>query len=172
MIPSFPVLGFVINHSVLDFDFANAEIALEVGGIVLCVPQAKFNRREYREFRSLPSMVRDSQLPDLKIFVERHEVARAGLDPVILRTDRGVAHAVTARVILEFAASGLPRWRPEVTSGIVSNIDIPSTKIERRVVVAITGDPAQARVTIKGITARRVGDDSKICLASQIVDPR
>src|SRR5215469_7810130 len=165
VITSFPVLGLVIDNSILDLNLADAEIALEVRGVVLRVPPAKFDRGKDREFRCLLAMVRNGELPDLEILVERHKVAGAGRNAAELRGNRGVAHAVAAGVVLELAASRLPGRGPELPRGVVAEIDIPPAEIEGSIVVAVTGDPAQASIAIKGIPSRGIGDDAEIGLA-------
>ena len=46
MITPFPILGFVINFRVYNLDFTDGEISLEIGSIVLCVPQTELNITE------------------------------------------------------------------------------------------------------------------------------
>ncbi|MNW62681.1 hypothetical protein D3C74_408260 [compost metagenome] len=46
MVSALAVLGFVIDYGVLDLHFAGAEVALEVGHIVLGIPETEFGKRE------------------------------------------------------------------------------------------------------------------------------
>ena len=43
VIAAFTIFSLVIDDSILNLDFTNIEIALEIGGIVLGIPQAEFN---------------------------------------------------------------------------------------------------------------------------------
>ena len=46
MIAALAVLGLVIDHAVFHLHLAGVEVALEVGGVVLRVPQAELDARE------------------------------------------------------------------------------------------------------------------------------
>src|SRR3954449_2512766 len=129
MVAAFTVLRLVVDDAVLNFYLANAEIALEIRRIVLRVPEAKLDGRKHRKFGCLLPMVRNCQLPDLKILVERHEEAGAGLDPAVLRGDCGVTHSMPAGIVLQLVACGLPGRRPELARGVVSQINVPSAEI-------------------------------------------
>ncbi len=43
MVAPFPVLRLVVDRIVFEFHFTGAEIPLEVGHIVICVPEAPFD---------------------------------------------------------------------------------------------------------------------------------
>ncbi len=44
MIAPLAVLGLVVDHAVFYFDFAGVEISLEIGGVIVGVPQAELDR--------------------------------------------------------------------------------------------------------------------------------
>src|ERR1019366_4356528 len=90
---------------------------------------------------------------------------------MVFRTDDGVAHAMTARVLLQIAAGGHPGRGPVLAILVVAQIDVAPAVIEWHVIVARPRDAAQTRIAIKGISAGGVGDDAVVCLAPQIVDP-
>ena len=46
------ILGLVVDDLVFDLDLAGAEVALEIGGVVLRVPEAELDAGEERELRA------------------------------------------------------------------------------------------------------------------------
>ena len=46
MVAPLAVFGLVVDHPILNLHLAGGEIALEVGGIVLGIPQAELDRRK------------------------------------------------------------------------------------------------------------------------------
>src|SRR6516164_8930340 len=57
VVASFAIFRLVIDDAAFNFDFADAEITLEVGGIVLRIPEAKLNCREYRKVCGTLAMI-------------------------------------------------------------------------------------------------------------------
>ena len=108
MVTAFAVLGLVVDDTVFDFDLADAEIALEVARVVKRIPQAKLNGREGGEFGGALAVIRDRELPDLKILVEGNKVACGRLDALVVGANDGVTQAVATRVALELSLGGLP----------------------------------------------------------------
>ena len=53
VVAPFTVFGLVVDDAVFHFDLADVEIALEIGGIVPGIPQAKLDAREKREIGRL-----------------------------------------------------------------------------------------------------------------------
>ena len=172
VIAALAVFGLVVDDPVHDFDLAGAEIALEVGRVVLSVPETELDAGKERKLGGLGAPVRHREFPDFQRFTERHEISGLRLDLVAARTDGGVAHAVAAFVLVELGARGLPRWRPELVGVVVADIEVAPADIERRVVVAVPGQAAQARVAVKGIAAGGVGDEAEIGFAAEVIDPR
>ena len=166
------VLGLVVDDPVHNFDLAGAEIALEVRGVVLRIPETELDARKNRKLRGFAAPVRHREFPDFQRFAERHEIGGLRLDFVATRTDGSVAHAVAAFVLVEFGARRLPRWRPELVGVVVADIEVAPADIKRRVVVAVAGQAAEARVAVKRVAARSVGDEAEIGFAAEIIDPR
>src|ERR1035438_9887129 len=94
-------------------------------------------------------MIGDRELPDLKVLVERHEVARAGLDAQIAGADDAVTQAMASGVVLDIGARGLPRGRPEFARVVVAQINVAAAEIEGNVVIAVTRDAPQAPVAVE-----------------------
>ena len=115
--------------------------------------------------------VGDRQLPDFQVLVERHKVAGVRLDAAAGGSDHRVAHAVAARIVLQGVARRLPGRGPELSRFVIPQIHIAPAEIHGHIVVPVAGEPAQAGVAIKRIAPGRVGNDSKISLATQVVDP-
>ena len=44
VVAPFAVFGFVIDHPVFHFHFAGVEVALEIGGVILGIPQAELHQ--------------------------------------------------------------------------------------------------------------------------------
>ena len=166
------VLGRVVDDAVLDLHLADRVVALEVRGVVLGVPQAELDRAEEREPRRLGPLVGDPDPPDLEVLPARHEEQRLRADAPVARGDDRVAQAVAAGVVLQLALGRLPARAPVVARGVVAEVEVPAAEVERRVVVAVTGEPAQARVPVEGVSARGVRDEPEELLAAEVVDPR
>ena len=165
------VLRLVVDDAILDLDLAYRVVALEVGVVFERLPQAELDRAEERHLRRRGPLVRDAHPPDLEVLAERHEVARLGPDPAQPRPDDRVAQAVAAAVVLEIALDRLPARAPEVARVVVAKVDVPPAQVERRVVVAVSGQTPKARVAVEGVAAGRVRDDPEVAFAAQVVDP-
>ncbi|MNL66792.1 hypothetical protein D3C87_1913120 [compost metagenome] len=46
MVSALAVLGFVIDNGILHFNFTSAKVTLEVGHIIIGIPQTEFGKRE------------------------------------------------------------------------------------------------------------------------------
>jgi len=172
MMAALAVFGLVIDDAADDFDLAGAEVALEIRGVVLRVPEAELDAGKYGKPGRTAAAVGDPEFPDLKRFTQRHEVGGLRLDLAIAGADDRVTQAMAALVAIQLAARGLPRWRPEFTVGAVAEIQVTPAIIERGVVVAIARQPAQPGVAIERIAAGCVGDNPEIGFAAQVIDPR
>jgi hypothetical protein len=171
VIAALAVLRLVINHAVFHFHLSGVEVALEVGAVVLGVPEAELDLGEAGNGGLGGAAVGDRELPNLEVLAQRDKVAGVRLDAGVLRSDDGVAHAVAAGVVLELVACGLPGGRPEFLRLVVAQVDVAPAEIERHVVVAVARDPAQAGVAIERVASRGIGNNAEIRLASQVVDP-
>ena len=172
VIATLAILGLVVDDVIHDFDLTCAEVALEVGGVVLRIPEAEFDAGEDGELGGRLSVVGHHAFPDLERLAQRHEISRPRLDALADGADGRVAHAVAALVFVELAARGLPRRRPKLGGGVVAEVKIAPAVIERRIVVAVARDAAQARVAVVGVAASGVGDDAEVGLAAEVIDPR
>jgi len=83
MIAAFAVLGLVVDDAVFNLNFADAEVALEVGHVVVGVPQAEFHVGEQRQIGGDLAAIGDGQLPDFQVFAGWDEVAGAGVDALV-----------------------------------------------------------------------------------------
>ena len=196
MIPSLAVLGLVVDYAEfacdgvagelgIDFNLAGVKISLKVGRIIPGIPQAELDARKGRKLdrpvavichRELPDFQASAQIIAVSGFSQRHEIAGLGLDPLVGGADHRIPQTVTAGIVLQVAASGLPRGRP-VPAGVyaiqavIAQVEVAPTGIEGHIVVAIARDSPQARIAVKRIAASRIGDEAKVVLAAQIVDP-
>ena len=108
VIAALAVLGLVVDHAIHHLDLTGAEVALEVGHVVLGIPQRELHKREQRQAGAFRASVGDGDLPDFERFVQRDKVAHFRANLVVAGTDGGVAHAVPAGVIGQRAAHRLP----------------------------------------------------------------
>ena len=76
---------------------------------------------------------------------------------------------MTALIGVELGLCRLPGNIPDAFA--VLHIEVETVGIQRRGIVAITGDPAETGVTVKAVAAGCVGDQSEEVFASEIVDP-
>jgi hypothetical protein len=82
VVAALAVLGLVIDHAVFDFHLAGVEVALEVGGVVLRIPQAELDAGKGGDRGLRRRAVGDRELPDFEVLVERHKVARVASMPL------------------------------------------------------------------------------------------
>src|SRR5690606_13249618 len=101
--------------------------------------------------------VLDAQPLQLAILTERHEVQHARREPVAAPRDPRVAEAVTALVLVELRAARFPAGRPDGVA--VLDVEAASAVVERDVVVAVSRQPAEARVAPEAVAAAGVRDD-------------
>jgi len=64
------------------FDLAGAEVALEVRGVILRVPETEFDAGKEGEFGGGFPVVGHLAFPDFERLAERHEIGRPRLDAV------------------------------------------------------------------------------------------
>jgi len=171
VISALPVLGLVVDDAILDFYLAGVEVALEVGGVILGIPKAELDAGESGEIHRSLAAAGDVEPPDLPVGVKGDEVSDRGLDVAVGGTDDGVAQAVASGVVLKVAAGGLPGGRPELAALVVPQIDVTPALVEGDVVVAVPGQPSEARIAIEGVAAARVRDQSDVVAGAQVVDP-
>ncbi len=166
-----PVLGLVVDDAAVHLDLAGGEVALVVGGVVLRVPETELDRGEEREIGGGVALVRHRRAPDLEGLAQRDEVEGLGANPVQGRGDSRVRHPVPALVVVQLTPGRLPGRRPVVTGRVVTQVEVAAADVERRVVVAVPGQPAQPGVAVERIAARGVRDQPEVLLGAQVVDP-
>ncbi len=156
VVAALPVLRLVVDGRALYLDLAGVVVSLEVGGIVVCVPQAPL--KEAGELEGLPvaALVGDGDLLDLAVKVLRYEELHGSGNAVLLAGDNGVAQTVTALVAVKLGLYGRPAGVPHGIS--VLDVEIASAHIHGDVVIAVTGDAAKSSVLVEAVAACRIGD--------------
>ena len=170
VIPPLAVFGFVINGVRLQLDLADGEVPLEVGAVVHRVPEAELYIGEHIErlFRGSPIFQRQ---PDEQAVVALRDQQRlCGRNTIFLPLDHAVAEAVAAGIAVQLRFRGLPAGVPDGIA--VFDVNMEALLIDRAVVVAVAGQPAQPRVAIEAVAARRIRQECEKILAPQVVDPR
>ena len=172
VVAALAVLRHVVDHAVLDVDLAGREVALEVRGVVLGVPEAELHGAEDREPRRVRPLVGHPRPPDLERLPGRHEVGALGADAAARPRDDRVPEAVTAAVGVELALGRLPARVPVVAGVVVADVQEAAAHVERGVVVAVPDQPSQPGVAEERVPAGGVGDEREVVLAPEVVDPR
>ena len=83
-----------------------------------------------------------------------NHVQNVGRDSVFLRGEFCVAKSVAALVLVKRSLRGLPAGVPNCVA--VFDKEVAAVVVKRNVVVAVAGQAAQARVGVKGVSARCV----------------
>ena len=149
------VFGLVVNGGAEYLDLAGVEVSLEVGGIVVCVPEAPFDKACQLERLLFAALVGDREPLNFAIEILRNEELHLGSYAVLGGVDNGVAHAVAALVAVKLGLNGAPAGVPYGVS--VLYVEVSAAHINGNVVVAVTRDAAQTSVLIEHISARSVG---------------
>ena len=151
---------------------AGGEVSLEVGRIVLRIPEAELDEGKQREvLRSVTLILHDHPV-DLAGIGYRNKGGQRCCNAVLLSFNDGIAKAVSALVEVERRLRRLPAGVPDRSVLVVTNIVVTAALIERAVVVAVACKTQKLRIFIEVIAARRIGDQPEEVLASQVVDPR
>ena len=170
MIAAFLILGLVEDGRAFDLYFAGVEVSLEVGGVILCIPQTPLDEGEQLDGLCLAALVLQNQALDLAVVVLRYEESHFSRDVVLLAGDYGIAHAVTAGVSIQISLYRRPARRPYGLA--VLDVEVTAAHIYRYIVVAITGDSAETGILIEVIAAGSVGNQREELLCAEVVDPR
>ena len=169
VVPALTVLGLVIDHAVLHLHLAGGEVALEVQHIVLRVPQAELHEAGQDHVLRGVGFIGQGNLVHFGVKAHGHEALLGGLQAVLFAGDDGIAHAVTAGILVQFGLNRLPSGVPD--RAVVVNIEITAAVVHRHVVVPVAGDPAKARIPVEAIASGSVADDTEELLAAEIIDP-
>ena len=173
VIAALAILGLVVDHPVDDLDLAERVIALEVGGVVPGIPQAKLHAGDHREAGGHRPLVGQRQAPDFQACAEGDEGADRGGDAGGGGGDGGVAQPVPALVARQRATHGQPGRRPHLRAGArIAQVDQAPAPVGRHVVVAKAGQASQPGVFVEGVAAAGLRDDAEVVLAADVVDPR
>ena len=164
------VFGLVVDGGANYLNTAGREVALEVGAVVLRVPETPLSERPQLECLRGIALVGENKLLYLAVVVLRNEERSLGFQPVLLAGDDGIAHTVAALVAVKLGLHGGPARVPD--SVAVFDVEVSAAHVYRHVVVAVTGDTAQARVLIEAVSACRVGYQREESLGTEVVYPR
>ena len=170
VVAALAVLGLVVDGGADDLHLADGEVALEVGHVVVGVPQAPLDEGEEGEVLFLIGLIAELDAGDLGGVAQRHHGGLLADQTVALAGDDGVAQAVTALVLLQVGLDGHPAGRPQVAALV--DVVILAAGVGGDVVVAIARQAQQAGVLVKGVAARGVGHQREEILFAEIVDPR
>ena len=127
---------------------------------------------KYRNLTRLVRCVRHLTSPNLIYLSERHIVICLCLNARILREHCSISSSMMnlALILIQVLANRLPGSRPEISSLIVSDVNVTSRCIIT--VEMITQDTAIGTALNKAVTTRIVGNDRTILRRTKIVTPR
>ena len=171
MIAAFPVFGLVVDGgaAVFKLHFRQRVVALEVGGVVLRVPQAEFDEAVQGNLFRGGGFVGQRQPGDFRRIAPGHHDGLTGFQAVFGRGDAGVARAHPAFVAVQRRLGGLPAGVPDDVPFL--EVEIMPTRVRGNIVVAVAGHAQKPRVLVEGVAAGGVAHQGEEILAAQIVDP-
>ena len=164
------VFGLVVDGGAYYLNTAGGEVSLEIGAVVLSVPEAPLCKGPQLEGLCGAALVCENKLLYLAVVVLRNEECSLSLEPVLSAGDDGVAHTVTALVAVKLSLYRGPAGIPDCVA--VLDVEVSAAHVYRDVVVAVTGDTAQTSVLIEAVAACRVGYQREETLGSEVVYPR
>ena len=169
VIPSLPVFRLVIDPAAADLHLSCGEIALEIGRVILRVPQAELHVAEDIENLFAVTFIGESQPVDLTGRVHRHENFLLCSQPILLRCDHRVSEAVAAAVLIQFCLNRLPAGVPHGFPFFY--IEIVPSAVHGTVVIAVTCQSQELCILIEAVAACRVGNQAEKVLRPEIIDP-
>ena len=171
MIAALAVLGLVVNGgaAIFKLHLGQSVVALEVGGVVLSVPQAELDEAVQAQLLFFAAFVGQLHLGHLGAEAAGNHHGLLGLDAVLAGGDGGVAGADAALIAVQLGLGGLPAGIPD--GAVVVDVEVVSASIGGHVVVAIAGEAQQAGVLAEGVAAGGVAHQGEEVFAAQIVDP-
>ena len=171
MIAAFPVFGLVVDGgaAVFKLHFRQCVVTLEVGGVVLRVPQAELDKAVQGNLFRFGGLVGQGQPGDLGGISPGYHDRLASFQSVLGGGDAGVARAHPAFVTVQRGLGGLPARIPDHVA--LFEVEVVSARIGGDVVIAVTGHAQKPRVLVEGIAAGGVAHQGEEILAAQIVDP-
>ncbi len=165
------ILRLVVDDAIFYLDLADVEVALVIGRIIPGVPQGKFERGEERDGARPGREVGQRQPPDFQRFVEGHEIGDGGADTGVTGVNIRVANAVAAFVFVQRLAGWLPGGGPEEACLVVTQVEVAPSCIRGDVVITVARQAAQARVAIEAVAAGCIGNQAKVILIAEVIDP-
>ncbi len=138
MIAPLPVFGFVVNGIIFDFHLTGIKIPLEVGAILLGIPQAELQKTPQHKFFPLGAVIGKFDLLHLPVKIKGDKIENMGPQTVLFSADGGIAQPVPAFVTVQIGFYGLPSRRPD--RSVIIDIEIFSARVHRNIIIAITGD--------------------------------
>ena len=182
MVATFLEFGLVVDQGgvilLLNLHFAGGQVALEVGGVVDCVPQAPFHGTGHVEHDRCVGGVGHVETVDFGIGLQRHERGELGFDAMLGGFEHGVADALTALIGVERRLAWQEGRRPRVNRLGVDGVGVHKAQIvvaravvAGHVVVTVAGDATQFGVLVEGVAAAGIGDQGEEVLVAEVVDP-
>jgi len=159
----------MIDDAGLHFHFTGGEVALEVGAVVNGVPQAELHIAEHIQLLHGAGLVLQGQTIKLTGVAGGNKKLLRSSNAVLLALKDRVAQTVAAGVAVQLGLGGLPAGVPHGIA--ILDVNVMAVHIQRRTVVAVTGQAAHPRVAVKAVAACRVGDKAEEVLAAKVVDP-
>ncbi len=137
MVAALPVLRLVVDDRTLYLHFAGAQVALEVGLIVMGIPEAELQKGKEGQGLCPFALVGQTELHHFSIEVHGHE--KELIDPKASPGpgDFGVTQAVTALIERKFLFHGPKAGRPHIFA--VFNVEAAPALIQGYVIVPIAG---------------------------------
>ena len=121
-----------------------------------CVIERKLHVAEGAERSRTVGIIADRCFPHLVIFAVGDEVGNARGNIRILALDGGIAHAVTALILLHIAHNGLPGCRPVLAALHVAEIEVMTGAVHRNAAVIVLCNTVAAGIAVKNESARVV----------------
>ena len=169
VVAALAVFGLVVDGAALDLHFARGEVALEVGGIVLRVPQAELHEAEQGNLLVPRRAVFQFNLRDQRVCAARDHARLRDGEAVLFRRQLRVAKAVAALVVVK---RRFDRHIARGKDGVpVLDVEVLAARVGGHVVVAVAGDAQHTRVLIEAVSAAGIAHQGKEGLAAQVVDP-
>ena len=170
VIPTLPVLGLMIDDTVLYLRLGNVQVALIVGAVVYGVPQAPFHQTPDVDVLGFLGFVGQHQIVEFTVFAHGDEEGHPGIQAVLSAVKGGVAHAMAALVTVKLGLGGKV---PGIPGGLSRFLDVveAAALVAGNGVVAVAQQTLQLGIPIEAVAAARIGNHAQEILTAQVVDP-
>ena len=108
MVASFAVFRLVVDGRSVDLNFADAVVSLEVGAVVVCIPEAELHEGKELEVFCLVCGVLERDVIEEGIVIGGNEHGLLCSNAVLASLEDAVAHAVAAAVAVQLGLHRLP----------------------------------------------------------------